>query len=155
MKTASVEISTVVMAPADVVWAHATSPDGINRELAPWLAMTVPPEAEGFSLADAVAALGEPLFESRVLLFGRVPVETMRITLVELEPGRRFVEQSPMRTLAHWRHEREIEATGSGTRVTDRVAFAAPIGVFTPALRPVVAAFFRHRHRRLAALFGS
>lgn len=142
----------VAAAPA-AVWASITSIEGVNHEMGPWLQMTVPPEARGLTLDAALGSLGEPLFASRVLLFGIIPVERMRVTLVELEPGRRFVEQSPMLTLRYWRHERTLAPEGTNCRITDRLTFAPPVAAFAPILRRVVSAFFAHRHRRLAATF--
>src|SRR5436190_18148895 len=117
------ERATALRATPAEVWQHATSIDGINRELSPWLRMTVPPEARRFAVDDALASLGESLVASRVLLLGVLPVERMRITIVALEPGRRFVEQSPMLTMRSWRHERIIDPTAGGCRVSDRLAF--------------------------------
>jgi len=154
MRHVTVEHTSVVRGNARDVWQHATSLDGINHEMGPWLQMTVPPEARGLTLDAALGSLGEPLFASRVLLLGVVPVDRMRITIVELEPGRRFVEQSPMLTLRFWRHERTIVAEGEACRVTDELTFAPPIALFAPILRRVIEAFFAHRHRRLAAIFG-
>jgi ligand-binding SRPBCC domain-containing protein len=153
MKTWTVEQTSVVGGPPAAVWASITSLEGINREMGPWLQMTLPPEARGLTLDAALETLGEPLFASRVLLFGIIPVERMRVTLVELEPGRRFVEQSPMLTLRYWRHERTLAPEGSDCRITDRLTFAPPVAVFAPILRRVVSALFAHRHRRLAETF--
>jgi hypothetical protein len=73
--------STPLRAAPSLVWRHATSLDGINREMGPWLKMTAPPEARGLALDDAGVALGEPLFTSVVLFGGVMPVERMRVTI--------------------------------------------------------------------------
>ena len=86
-------------ADAEVVWRHATSREGINHELSPWLAMTAPP---GFtSLADASnVPVGEPWFTSWLLLFGWIPCDRMLLTpLLVDEAELHFVEQSRL----HWR----------------------------------------------------
>jgi ligand-binding SRPBCC domain-containing protein len=140
-------------APADV-WRHATSLDGINREMGPWLKMTAPPEARGLALDDAGVALGEPLFTSVVLFGGVVPVERMRVTITELEPGRRFVERSPMLAVRAWRHERTIDAHPAGCLISDRVSFEPRVGAASALLRSAIGAFFAHRHRQLGRLFN-
>jgi hypothetical protein len=101
------------------------------------------------------APVGEVLGRSWILLFGVVPVEYDDLRLVELEPGRRFLERSQMATLHLWQHERIVEPVGEGScRVTDRLVFELrrPLAVLPGAqrlARAIVAALFRHRHRRL------
>ena len=151
----AIERSTPLRASAAEVWRHATSLDGINREMAPWLRMTAPAAARGLALDDAGAALGAPLFTSVVLLGGIVPVERMRVTIAELEPGRRFVERSPMLALRAWRHERIVEPHQAGCLVIDRVSFEPRLAAAGPLARAAVGAFFAHRHRQLGRLFNA
>ncbi len=141
-------------APAEVVWRHATSMPSVNREMGPWLRMTYPAEARDQSLADAAVVLGEPLFTSWILFLGLLPVERMRVTIVELEPGRRFVERSPPVLLRSWRHERSVEPSQDGCVVTDVVTAEPPFAWFSPVLRVVAERFFTHRHARLRRLFA-
>jgi len=145
------EVSSALAAPAAEVWAHATSIDGINAELAPWLKMTAPPELR--SLSDVEVVLGRPIGRSTVLLFGWLPVDRMELTLVELEPGRRFVERSQVRSQKLWQHERTVEPEGDGgCRLTDRLMFEPRLG------GPLVAAFLRRvfaaRHAYLRRTFS-
>jgi len=151
----TIERTSELAAPAPDVWRHATSLAGINHELAPYLMMTAPPELREVALDAIQVALGEPLFASRALLFGIVPVERMQVTLVELEPGRRFVEQSALLALPYWRHERTVDAVGTGCRLRDALAFRAPVAIAAPVLHRLLIALFTHRHRRLRALFGA
>jgi ligand-binding SRPBCC domain-containing protein len=148
------ERTTALRAAPAEVWRHVTSIDGINRELAPWLRMTVPSEARRLTIDDALDSLGDALIVSRVLLFGVLPVERMRLTIVALEPGHRFVEQSPMLTMRSWRHERTVEPTADGCRLSDRLSFEPLVRASSPLLRRLVGALFAHRHRRLVERFG-
>jgi ligand-binding SRPBCC domain-containing protein len=150
----AIERSTPLAASAAEVWRHATSIDGINREMAPWLRMTAPRSADGLTLDAAAGALGEPLFTSVVLLGGVVPVERMRVTIAELEPGRRFVERSPMLGLRGWRHERIVEPHAAGCLVIDRVSFEPRVAAAGSLARAAIGAFFAHRHRQLGRLFN-
>lgn len=59
------EVSSGRAAPAERVWAHATSVEGINAELAPLLKMTAPPELR--SLSDVSVVLGQPIGKSTAL----------------------------------------------------------------------------------------
>lgn len=151
----TVEQSSIVRIPAAEAWARATSPAGINDELRPWLRMTIPGRLHGLGIGDV--RVGEPLGRSWILLGGILPVEYDDIRLAELEPGRRFLERSSMLALGVWQHERIVEPAGEGAcRVTDRLGFELrfPLARLPGArrlARAIVAALFRHRHRRLAS----
>jgi ligand-binding SRPBCC domain-containing protein len=141
--------SSRMPASAEAVWGLVTRMPAINREMGPWLRMTYPREAENLSLGDTTVRLGEPLFTSWVLAGGLVPIERMAVTLVELEPGRRFVEQSRTLAMRSWRHERTLEPSGDECIVTDRLTLAAPVRWVEPLLGRALGLFFDHRHRRL------
>jgi hypothetical protein len=140
--------------PAAEVWARAVTEEGINDELRPWLRMTMPRGLRGRTIDDV--EVGAELGRSWILLGRVLPVDYDDLRLVELEPGRRFLERSRMLAFAVWQHERLIEPEGeSRCRVTDKLGFElkAPLrrvpGVARLA-RAIVAFLFRHRHRRLA-----
>ena len=85
-------------------------------------------------LTDVDAVPGQPLFFSWILLFCVLPVDWSRLTLLEIDDGRGFVEQSPMGSMRTWRHEPR---------------FAAPlVGWF-------VRRFFAHRHAVLRKHLGA
>jgi ligand-binding SRPBCC domain-containing protein len=147
-----VEISTVVTAPQAVVWDRIASIAGVNHELGPLVRMSAPDGVDQIAM-DQVP-LGRVWFRSRVS-FLRLPVDYDDLLIAELEPGRRFLERSSMRSMRVWQHERDLEAVGEGeTRVTDRLSFTTRALVPHALARVVVRALFRHRHRRLAAWFS-
>ena len=135
----------------DVVWRHATSPAGVNRELRPLLTMTFPPDVE-----DLVAAAepGKKAFRSWLLLGGILPVEYDDVTFVEVEPGRRFLERSRLLSQRVWEHERIVEPEGEGCRLTDRLGFEPRIPGTGALYAPIFRLVFRVRHRNLRRLFG-
>ena len=155
----SVEETSVVALSADEMWKRATSPEGINDELRPVLRMTLPANLRGMTIEDA--PVGEVAGRSWILLFGLLPVEYDDLCLVELEPGRRFLERSSMLTLRVWEHERVVEGEVEGScRVNDRLRFELRSGLaWIPGadrlVRAIVGALFAHRHRRLRRLPGS
>ena len=54
-----------------------------------------------------------------------------------------------------WEHERTLEPTAEGACViTDRVRWQPRLGLPGAPLRPMIAWFFRHRHKRLRRHFG-
>jgi ligand-binding SRPBCC domain-containing protein len=151
----TVENETVVRAEASVVWARAVTPDGFNHEMRPWLTMTMPRGAEGLTVETV--PLGQPVGRAWLRLLGVVPFDYDHLVIVEVEPGRRFLERSTMLSMRRWEHERTLTAVPGGTRVHDRVSFEPrlPVPGLAGALAVVVGAFFRHRQRRLAAYFAA
>ena len=89
-----------------------------------------------------------------ILLGGVVPVDYSDLTLIALTPGRGFVEESPMGSMAYWRHERCIEdrSDAPGVIIVDRLRFRPRVAAI-PAL-PLVRTLFRHRHAVLVRAFG-
>jgi ligand-binding SRPBCC domain-containing protein len=143
--------SHLAAAPA-AVWQWATSVAGIADEMFPLLRMTFPRRMRALPLADFVA--GRRLCRSWLLLCGVVPVDWSDLTLVELEPGRRFLERSTMLSMAFWQHERSITPASQGAIVVDRLTFQPRRWLPRALVRAYVALFFRHRHARLRRRFG-
>jgi hypothetical protein len=75
-----------------VVWARGVTLEGIDAEPMPLLRTTVPRGARGVTRDDV--AIGAPLGRSWLLLGGVWPIDDDDLRLVELEPGRRFLESS-------------------------------------------------------------
>jgi hypothetical protein len=150
-----VEVATHLLAPPGPVWDRAMTAEGINGELWPWLRMTVPPGLA--ELAVDRVPIGIPLGRSWLLIGGLLPIDFDDICIRELEPGRRFLEQSRMATFRAWTHERTIEGgPGGGAIITDRLGWEprSPLDLvplFLPLVEAIVRALFRHRHRRLVA----
>ncbi|KAA0271724.1 MAG: hypothetical protein EDQ89_09790 [Acidobacteria bacterium] len=64
-----------------------------------------------------------------------------------------------MLTIDPWEHDRSVVAAGSGSLLRDRLRFELrrPLALLPGAdrlARALVGAIFRHRHRRLAKLYG-
>lgn len=149
MPERSVELSSALSASADAVWAHASTMDGVNLELAPWVRMTVPSAARGRRLSDAEP--GREAFASVLLLLGLVPFDVHHLTLARVD-ARGFQEDSWSWLQRRWRHERQVDPTPGGCVVTDRVVFTPRLG--GPLAAALVRAVFTARHRKLRALFG-
>ncbi len=154
----SLEQSSRVTGAAADVWARAVTEPGINDELRPLLRMTFPRELRGLTIDEV--QVGVPLGRSWILLGGLVPVDYDDLSLAELEPGRRFLERSRTLSFSAWQHERIVEADGDGgCRITDRLGFElrSTLGRVPGSARlarAIVAALFRHRHRRLKQHHG-
>ncbi len=90
----SLHFESRLQASPEQLWRWITSVDGILREIRPLLSMSVPPGIR--SLEDLEVVPRRPLFRSHMRLFGLLPLGTSQLTLLELTPGRGFIEQSPM-----------------------------------------------------------
>lgn len=152
MTAAAVELrySSRLRTPAPEVWHAAMSLAGINAEAMPVFRMTAPPGVRG--MVDAEFVPGQMLFRSRVLAFGLIPYDWTELTLVEFEPGRRFVEQSRMGSMRSWQHIRTIDPLGDGCVVTDELRFEPKWP--RPIARLMIGIAFRNRHRQLKRRFG-
>ena len=131
------------------LWDWSTSVHGVDAEMGPVLKLEFPKGMTHIPRDRNV--LGKPLGNCKFLLFGLVPVDLSRLTFVEVEPGRRFVEQSPLLSMKSWRHERVIAPGTDGTRVVDTLEF-------TPRFAPrmvkwFISKFFQHRHAVLRRSF--
>jgi ligand-binding SRPBCC domain-containing protein len=153
MPSAEIVVSSRLAASATDAWARVTTPEGINDEMRPYLRMTLPAGAE--SLDPEHVELGEKIGRSWILLFGLIPFDYDDLVLVELDPGRRFLERSTMLSQRSWEHERTLAPVDGGCTVTDRVRWQPRLGVPARLLRPSIRWFFRHRHKRLRRFFGS
>ena len=150
-----VEQSSDVAAPIDAVWTRVVSPEGINDEMRPWLTMSMPRGTEELTI-DTVP-LGEPLGRAWIRLFGVVPIDYDHLSVAALDPGRSFHEKSTMLSMKAWQHERTLTPLADAvTRVHDRITFEPRLLLRPSAglFRRVLAAFFAHRHRRLARHFS-
>ena len=144
--------TTHVAAPADAVWRHATTMEGVNFELRPLVRMTAPREARDGTIADL--PLGEVGFRSVILAGGVLPIDLHSLTLVEWEDGR-FLERSHSLLQRTWEHERTVRAQPGGSVVNDRLRIEPRVRFAAPLVKRIATATFRHRHRRLSARFGS
>jgi ligand-binding SRPBCC domain-containing protein len=147
------KVASHLEAPADSVWARAVTPEGINSELMPLVRMTLPRGVE--RLDPETVPIGRPIGRSWILLFGLIPIDYDDVTLVRMDPGRGFLERSPMLSQRLWEHERTIEPEGpEACRIIDRVRYEPRLPVPRGALTLLFRAVFRHRHRRLRRRFG-
>ena len=149
----SLRFESTLRAPAARVWEWITSIDGISREMWPIFRMTVPRGLR--TLGDVKVEPGVRMFRSYVFLFGFLPIDYSDMTLLELEPGRGFLEQSPMGSMKSWRHERRILPAPSDPNavvLVDQLTFEPRM------LKRFVGWFIRrvftHRHAVLRANLG-
>jgi len=128
------------------LWAHASSMDGVNAELAP-VHMSHP--------ADAVIAsdvpLGRPLFRSVVTLWGFVPLDVHELALVDVRPGEGFHESSRSVLERRWIHRRSLADAPDGVEIVDEVEFEPRI--LGSLVARIIGETFERRHACLRRLF--
>jgi ligand-binding SRPBCC domain-containing protein len=145
-------ISSTLNTTTEILWAHAVSPAGVNREFRPLLRMTFPRDVTTLTSSWQP---GRRLFRSWLLLGGFLPVDYDDLAFVEIEPGRRFLERSSLLSQKIWEHERLIEPVAGGSRLTDRLCFTPRIGPLGPIYAAIFKGVFRWRHHNLKRDFGA
>jgi hypothetical protein len=149
-KPISMRFESKLSAPPGRVWEWITSLEGISTEMWPFFRMTFPKGVR--SLNDVEIKHGIRMFRSYVFLFGILPIDYSDMTLMELDTGKGFVEQSPMGSMSLWRHERRLTECRSdppAVILVDILTFCPRIAkrFFGWFIRHV----FIHRHKVLKA----
>jgi ligand-binding SRPBCC domain-containing protein len=149
----SMRFESELRAPAGDVWKWITSVEGISAEMWPYFRMTSPNNVR--SLSDIELRPGVRMFRSHVFLFGVLPIDYSDMTLMQLDPGQGFVEQSPMGSMKLWRHERRIAPSSSNPEAVHLVDELT----FQPRMAKNLVCWFikrvfTHRHRVLREHFG-
>jgi ligand-binding SRPBCC domain-containing protein len=153
-KSYTLTFTSELNATAEAVWAVVGTWRGVNEELAPWLQMTAPQEASKSRIEDA--PVGRVIFVSWVLVGGVFPIDRHSLKMAKIDPGEGFLEDSTSWSQKNWEHQRQVKADGERSCiVTDRLTFTPRVSALGPMIERVIAAVFRHRHRRLKARFGA
>ena len=154
MTAVEVGFRSELAAGQPTVWAVVSTMDGVNTELGPWMRMTHPADLR--SLADLDVEPGQVVLRSWLLVGGFVPIDRHALALERVLPGEGFDEESTSWLQRRWRHERRVATTeAGGCVVTDRLVVEPRLSLARPLVERIVAALFRHRHRRLVARFGA
>ncbi|MDR9375284.1 MAG: SRPBCC family protein [Schleiferiaceae bacterium] len=137
--------------PPEAVWAFFADPANLPRltppHMKPRLREAPPPKME----AGMVVRL-----QVRPLLGIPLPF-TSEITVVE--PPTRFVDELRQGPFAAWQHEHHFAPEGAGTRLTDTVHYALPLGfvgkLFHPWLvKGEIEKLFAYRHQATEQLLN-
>jgi hypothetical protein len=148
----SFTLLTEISTPPDGFWA-GMSMAAVNAELSPLVHMTAPAQWQQCPLSQW--ATGGVLFRSTILLFGLLPVDVHSLRLEAVYSGQRgFLERSSSWCNKQWQHERTTTPTRGGCVVQDTLTVQGRIPGMALVLMPIYKLVFRHRHRRLKALYG-
>lgn len=131
---------------ARTVWDCATSYAALHHVCAPLLTFEGAPVTGHLQQGDDLSV--------RVRLFGRLPPQDYRMTLLEVDPdGMRFVSDERGAGVDRWRHSLHVVETPDGARLVEEIEIEA--GWLTPLFVRWARVLYRHRHpRRLALLQG-
>jgi ligand-binding SRPBCC domain-containing protein len=146
----SLEFTSQLSATSSEAWDWITSFDGISREMKPYMRMSRPSGVN--SLQDIAFEPGQRLFRSWIYLFGFVPFDFSDLTLIRVDEGLGFVEQSNMGSMRFWRHERRLIPNIDGCVIIDTLEFEPKL--LGALVYRIVQSFFRHRHRQLKKYLG-
>ncbi|MCV7256866.1 SRPBCC family protein [Mycobacterium hackensackense] len=160
MTTPTIEFSvnTEIRADVTTLWEYVIRPEGFAHELGPHLRMTIP---AGFQGQPSELSGGQVVGSSTVLLWGLIPIERARITILEIDPPHRIRELHTMVFFSRWQQTRELSPVGPDrTRVTDTITYSLrrPWIDIKPLARRLEVAWLHHiqaRQKRLAAAFES
>ncbi len=139
-------VSTDLSMPAETFWA-SQSLATVNLELGPLVRMTFPAEI----LHQPITSWPQHVqkLKSWILFLGIIPVDRHLFETIQLVGERTFVEQSSSWLSRQWRHERVVQETPAGCRVTDIISFDPRLPILGPLQKAIYLAAFRHRHRVL------
>lgn len=150
---ANFERSTLVRAPFEAVWEFHTSVEGLVAITPDWLGLTVESVVgpDGDVRSDRLIEGGEVRLVMRP--FGLGPPRSMSARVTHLNRSDDVAEirdEMLDGPFPRWRHIHRFEAVPAGTRMTDRVAYALPLGpvrALSGLAWPAFAALFAYRHR--------
>lgn len=130
------------------LWNQIVTLDGVNREMAPWLALR---SRDDVDLRDGRAG---QVLALQMFGPGRVPLGPYPLRFTTFDDGCRFVEETKSPLFALWTHERTVEPTASGgTLITDSLNWTRTSRLLNRPLTAGVRLFFEHRHRVLRRMF--
>jgi hypothetical protein len=141
----TITVSTELEAPADVVWAAATTPHVFVHVAKGMLRF---PAAERL---DRPWRVGDQV-EGWTLLFGVIPFSIHRLSIESIDDQRRrIMSDEGGGMIRTWRHELLTTPLGDDRcDYLDRIEIDA--GVMTPLVAGFAAVFYRYRQRRWRAL---
>lgn len=141
----------IIPAPLDIVWEYFCDPKNLNR--------ITPPDMKFEILSGGDVRMYEgQLIEYRVE-FVRGIRSRWLTEISHVRACEYFVDEQRLGPYRFWYHEHGFEATSSGTRMTDRVTYEAPVGVLGEILNRLWIAerlnqIFDFRRRTIMELFG-
>lgn len=139
--------STWVPAPRDRVFAFFGDAANLNALTPPWLDFRIETPLPIDMRAGA-------RIEYRIRLRG-LPVRWLT-EITAWEPGVRFVDEQTRGPYRRWVHTHTFHDERGGTRVDDRVEYAAPFGALANLfIGPELARIFTHRVHVMRQQFGS
>jgi ligand-binding SRPBCC domain-containing protein len=152
-KSLTLHFESQLFTSPERVWEWITSLEGIKEEMWPFFRMTFPKGVR--SINDIKIEPGICIFRSYIFLFGILPIDYSDMTLITLDRGKGFIEQSPMGSMELWRHERNIMPHYSESKAViliDQLTFRPRIA--TRFVGWFIRQVFIHRHNVLKKNFN-
>lgn len=150
---AAFERSTVVRAPLEAVWRFHTTTDGLEAVTPDWLGLAVESVANPDDAPDPdrLVAGSEVTLSFRPFGIGPRRTWTARVTRADRRAQTATIRDEMLDgPFPRWVHTHAFATVPGGTRVTDHVEYALPLGparALSGLAWPAILALFVSRHR--------
>lgn len=115
-----IELSSIVKAPRDRVWAFYDDPDNLPKLTPPGIRVTMLSKPARPRIGDIVT----------VRIRRGLVAFTWDAKFTEYDPGRSFVDEQGRGPFAYFRHRHSFDDAPGGTRMTDTIDYTPPFGPF-------------------------
>ena len=136
------EKTSLVNAPAEVVWRFHERPDILKILTPPWQPVQIVRREGGLGVGAES--------EFRIWI-GPIPVQWIAVH-TDCQPNQYFVDEQKTGPMMFWQHRHQFEAQGRQTRLTDAISFALPGGASAESMlegwvNSRLSDMFDYRHR--------
>ncbi|MFM9825669.1 SRPBCC family protein [Flavobacterium sp.] len=120
MKVYKKETIQIVNASIEECWAFFSSPKNLQK---------ITPEGMGFQITDYD---NKPMYAGQIIQYKVSPLLGLKLSwmtvITVVEKNSHFIDEQRFGPYALWHHKHFFEATENGTKMTDLVHYALPLG---------------------------
>ena len=136
----------------DEIWQFITNPTNLEE---------ITPSYMNFKITSEVPA---EMYEGLIIEYKvKLPVLGVTDWIIHIKnvvPGRQFVSEQRTGPFSFWQHHHELEKTGKGSRMTDKIHYRLPYGQIGMLANNLffgkrLYAIFRYRNDMLGLKFGN
>ncbi|WP_310380412.1 SRPBCC family protein [Flavobacterium sp.] len=152
MKIYKKETVQFVNAPIEECWAFFSNPRNLQK---------ITPDDMGFQITDFD---NKPMYAGQIIQYKVSPLLGLKLSWMTeisfVKDHSYFVDEQRFGPYALWHHKHFFEATESGTKMTDIVHYALPLGFLGQLLNVLVVdnklkEIFDYRHVKIEEMFNS
>ncbi|TRX39269.1 SRPBCC family protein [Flavobacterium restrictum] len=152
MKVYKKETIQLVNASLDECWDFFSSPKNLQK---------ITPETMGFQITDYD---GKSMYAGQIIQYKVSPLLGLKLSwmtiITDVKENSYFIDEQRFGPYALWHHKHFFEATPNGTKMTDVVHYALPLGFLGRILNTLVVKnklneIFDYRTKTVDKLFNS